>query len=170
MRISEIEDKGLRELAELRRDERDRGGAFEDYKNELGDAFDWYNTLGGIMAWHNVNHKKITTLEQMNEFIASEKAKAKTPTLECRIKALEEWKEGMEVTATSAPTHTVTIPAPSEPKQGDTVWVRDFEDDEWEKVEYGYTWKGKEYSFVCIEEGKGVHECYKYMTTINPNK
>tara|TARA_R110001632_G_scaffold216543_1_gene344780 strand:- start:3426 stop:3944 length:519 start_codon:yes stop_codon:yes gene_type:complete len=57
MKISEIKDKGLRELAELRRKE----GARE-YSDLLRDAFDWNYTLEKHPYWLKVYMCEITTL------------------------------------------------------------------------------------------------------------
>jgi hypothetical protein len=56
MKISEIKDKGLRELAELRRKQDDRSTDF------LIRAFVWDDTLEGDDYWTDVYEGRITTL------------------------------------------------------------------------------------------------------------
>ena len=56
MKISEIKDKGLRELAELRRKE--DGGS----SDPLSDAFSWGCTPECYDYWADVNEGEITTL------------------------------------------------------------------------------------------------------------
>ena len=60
MKISDIKDKGLRELAELRRKE------FGKYLTSdlLYDAFVWRNTPEDNNYWLNVDDGKITTLDK----------------------------------------------------------------------------------------------------------
>jgi hypothetical protein len=60
MKISDIKDKGLRELAELRRKECVKYGdsAFLVY------AFEWEKTLEGDDYWSDVNDGEITTLDK----------------------------------------------------------------------------------------------------------
>ena len=57
MKISEIKDKGLRELAKLRRKEFGR----ED-TDSLIDAFDWNETPEGFHCWNAVDECIVTTL------------------------------------------------------------------------------------------------------------
>ena len=58
MKISEIKDKGLRELAELRRKQDNLNSDF------LIDAFGWINTLEGGDYWNDVYEGIITTLDK----------------------------------------------------------------------------------------------------------
>tara|TARA_R110000851_G_scaffold47853_2_gene116081 strand:+ start:260 stop:649 length:390 start_codon:yes stop_codon:yes gene_type:complete len=57
MKISEIKDKGLRELAELRRNQSERC-----YSDLLCDAFNWNYTLEKHTYWLKVYMCEITTL------------------------------------------------------------------------------------------------------------
>ena len=57
MKISEIKDKELRELAELRRSESDW-----KYSDILDSAFSWYNTKEGADFWDDVDEGRITSL------------------------------------------------------------------------------------------------------------
>ena len=58
MKISEIKDKELRELAELRRSESDW-----KYSDILDSAFSWYNTKEGADFWDDVDEGRITSLK-----------------------------------------------------------------------------------------------------------
>ena len=61
MKISEIKDKDLRELAELRRKE--DGGKFAKYDREhLDNAFDWSSNPEGHNFWNEVYEGTITEL------------------------------------------------------------------------------------------------------------
>lgn len=64
-----------------------------------------------------------------------------------------------------------------QPKEGDTVWVRDNESVKWEPRIYLATFPRLKYPFICVayEDKKSYkrgelvnHISWKYMTTINP--
>mgnify|MGYP003668649935 CR=1 FL=1 len=60
MKISDIKDKGLRELAELRRKE----DFNYDYSDTLHFAFEWDETPECYDYWDDVNEGRITTLDK----------------------------------------------------------------------------------------------------------
>ena len=62
MKISEIKNKELRELAELRRSESDW-----EFDNDLENAFEWCETKEGRLFWLNVKKGIITELPKENK-------------------------------------------------------------------------------------------------------
>ena len=64
MKISEIKDKELRELAELRRSQ-----YFDHEEDELTSAFTWYDTKEGIDFWDDVDEGIITSLKPIQDSI-----------------------------------------------------------------------------------------------------
>lgn len=66
MKISEIKDKELRELAELRRSER---ASDWEYTDGLLGAFQWHKTEEGVDFWGDVEDGIITSLKPKQDSI-----------------------------------------------------------------------------------------------------
>ena len=83
MNISEIKDKDLRELAELRRVE------YNSINDNLMFAFGWYDTPEGVEFWASVNSCSITSLESGSVYNKDRELKGLVNTLEDTINKLK---------------------------------------------------------------------------------
>jgi hypothetical protein len=126
MKISEIKDKGLRELAELRRDERNERDkrVYVELECDLGQAFWWKKTKEGLNAWEMVNNGEITTLYDLTTFLSKRQEKERKPKEEPIIaeltKRVYRLEQAVLTKDDSEETHTE-----KEPQKGDVVYMAD---------------------------------------------
>lgn len=80
MKISEIKNKKLRALAELRRDERDRDSPYYcGFSDVLFTAFPWSISEEGDKFWRGVDKGEITKIPKNKEKIDSKSRTEETP-------------------------------------------------------------------------------------------